>query len=55
MLSEATDVFAVPYDAIHEDADGNIVIYVKDQTTNNVENTTGASDNKKISRQPKKK
>lgn len=46
MLSEATDVFAVPYDAIHEDADGNTVIYVKDQTTNNVENTTGASDNK---------
>lgn len=46
VLSEATDVFAVPYDAIHEDADGNTVIYVKDQTTNNVENTTGASDNK---------
>lgn len=46
VLSEATDVFAVPYDAIHEDADGNTVIYVKDQTANNVENTTGASDNK---------
>ena len=46
VLSEATDVFAVPYDAIHKDADGNTVIYVKDQTTNNVENTTGASDNK---------
>lgn len=46
VLSEAKDVFAVSYDAIHEDADGNTVIYVKDQTTNNVENTTGASDNK---------
>lgn len=39
-------MFAVPYDAIHEDADGNTIIYVKDQTANNVENTTGASDNK---------
>ena len=47
ILEEADDVFAVPYDAIHEDQSGNSVIYVKDGTSKNelsTENTQG-SDN----------
>jgi uncharacterized membrane protein YgcG len=32
ILKEASDVYAVPYDAVHSDTDGNDVIYVKDSS-----------------------
>ena len=34
ILEEASDVYAVPYDAIHQNTSGDSVIYVKDSSTN---------------------
>lgn len=34
ILEEASDVYAVPYDAIHKNTNGDSVIYVKDSSTN---------------------
>lgn len=44
ILEEADDVFAVPYDAIHEDQNGNSVIYVKDGTNAREASTESESD-----------
>lgn len=50
ILEETDDVFAVPYDAIHEDQSGNNVIYVKDTSSTN-EQTTENTQNKDNSQQ----
>lgn len=45
LLEEAADVFAVPYDAVHTNADGESVIYVLSNGTNDTADAADVSGN----------
>jgi multidrug efflux pump subunit AcrA (membrane-fusion protein) len=45
VLEESKDVFAVPYDAVHDLPDGTSVIYVANNSDNQTESTASSEDN----------